>query len=397
MKNTDKKIKKVGIVSCYFMKNYGSMLQAYATQKILDDFGIQNETICIKGLETEIKSRKMKYFISKIGDLDTVKNKFIVVKHCVCRKMNVNGFKDKMQKRSQAFDKFLPLFHVSKEYSSFNELKKAAANYSAVVVGSDQLWLPSNIAADYYTLNWIPEEINKISYATSFGVSSLEPKFQKLAKTFLIRVNHLSVREQSGQKLIKEVAGIDAKIVCDPTLLFTEEEWMGIQTKESLIQGKFIFCYFIGNNPDQREFVMRLKKITGYKIVALKHIDEYIKSDEEFADEAPYDVTPGDFINLIRNAEYVCTDSFHGSVFSILNRKKFFTFKRFKPGRKVSTNSRLDSLFDLLGLQERFLCSDADVEKCMEMEIDYNIVHEKLELFREESKKFLFDSLNIQK
>lgn len=388
-------MKKVAIVSCYFMKNYGSMLQAYATQKILDDFGVENETICIKGLEEEIKSRKIKYFISKIFDFDTVKNKWIIVKHNVCKKLNVNGFKKKMNERNKAFEKFLPLFHISREYSSFDELKKGTVNYSNVIVGSDQLWLPSNIAADYYTLNWVPDEINKISYATSFGVSSLEDRFQQLAKLFLTRINYLSVREKSGQKLIKEIAGIDAEIVCDPTLLFTADEWLDIQTKESLIKEKYIFCYFIGNNPDQREFVKKLKKITGYKIVALQHIDEYIKYDEGFADEAPYNVTPGDFINLIRNAEYICTDSFHGSVFSILNEKKFFTFKRFKQGRKVSTNSRLDSLFDLLDLQERFLSSDDNVEKCMQMEINYKDVHEKLNVLREESKKFIRESLGL--
>lgn len=388
-------MKKVAIVSCYFMRNYGSVLQAYATQKILDNFGIENETICIKGLEKEIKLRKMKYFIGKILDLDTIKNKWIVVKHNISKKLNVDGFKGKMYKRSQAFDKFLPLFNISSEYSSFNELRKAANNYSNVIVGSDQLWLPSNIAADYYTLNWVPVGINKISYATSFGVGSLEGKFKKLAKMFLTRIDNLSVREQSGQKIIKEVAGVDAKIVCDPTLLFTAEEWLDIQTKESLVEGKYIFCYFIGNNLDQREFVKKLKKETGYKIVALQHIDEYIKSDEKFADEAPYDVTPGDFINLIRNAEYICTDSFHGSVFSILNEKKFFAFRRFKPGRKVSTNSRLDSLFNLLKLQERFISSDADVKKCIEMDIDYKAVHKKLGEFRDESKKFLLDALKL--
>lgn len=388
-------MKKVAIVSCYFMKNYGSMLQAYATQKILDDFGVENETICIKGLDREIKYRKMKYFASKIFDIDTVRNKWIFIKHSIYKIININGFKGKMKTRSAAFEKFLPLFHISREYSSFNELKNAVRSYSSVIVGSDQLWLPSNISADYYTLNWVPYEINKISYATSFGVAHLESRFQKLAKSFLSRINYLSVRELSGQKLIKEVTGIDAKIVCDPTLLFTADEWMDIQSIERLIKEPYIFCYFIGNNKEQRQFVKKLKIITGYKIVALLHIDEFIKYDESFVDEASYYVTPGDFINLIRNSEYVCTDSFHGSVFSILNKKKFFAFKRFKPNRKGSTNSRLDSLFNLLGLQERLLTSDEDIESCIHMEIDYMTVHKKLNSFREESKKYLREALGI--
>ncbi|AQR95081.1 polysaccharide pyruvyl transferase family protein [Clostridium saccharoperbutylacetonicum] len=388
-------MKKVAIVSCYFMKNYGSMLQAYATQKILDNFGVENETICIKGLDKEIKYRKMKYFASKVLDIDTVRNKWSFIKHSIYKIINLCGFKDKMKKRSAAFEKFLPLFHISREYASFDQLKNAVSSYSSVIVGSDQLWLPSNISADYYTLNWVPYEINKISYATSFGVAHLETRFQNLAKSFLARINYLSVRELSGKKLIKEITGIDAKIVCDPTLLFTADEWMDIQPIERLIKKPYIFCYFIGNNREQRQFVNKLKIVTGYKIVALLHIDEFIRYDEAFVDEAPYHITPGDFINLIRNAEYVCTDSFHGSVFSILNKKKFFTFKRFKANRKGSTNSRLDSLFNLLGLEERMLSPNDDVEHCIHMKIDYETVHKKLNSFREESKKYLREALGI--
>jgi hypothetical protein len=377
------------------MKNYGSMLQAYATQKILDDLEIENETICIDGLSNEIKYKKLKYFFSKILDIDILKNKFIVIKHKLCEKINFHGFKNKMFLRNEAFKEFSTTFKISKRYSSFEELNKECIKYTDVLVGSDQLWLPSNIAADYYTLNWVPENINKISYATSFGVSTLEEKYEKLTNKFLKRITHLSVREQSGKSLIKKISGMDVQVVCDPTLLFTSECWMDIQTKEPIIDGKYIFCYFIGNNPEQREFVNKIKLKTGYKIVALQHIDEYIKSDEDFADEAPYDVTPGDFINLIRNAEYVCTDSFHGSVFSILNSRKFFAFRRFKQNRKVSTNSRLDSLFNLLGLEERLLTGNENVEELLCKEIEYDKVHERLSVFRENSKEFLKEALKI--
>lgn len=388
-------MKKVAIVSCYFMKNYGSMLQAYATQKILDEMGVDNETICIDGLNKEIKNVKLKYFFNKMLDGDVVKNKFIVVKHKICEKLNYNGFKDKMNVRNYAFEEFNSNFKLSKVYSSFDELKKECASYTDVLVGSDQLWLPSNIEADYYTLNWVSDNINKISYATSFGVSSLEKKYEQLSEKFLKKIDHLSVREQSGKELIRKISGIEAEIVCDPTLLFTAEEWMEIQKNEPIVLGKYIFCYFIGNNPEQREFVRKLKLDTGYKIVALQHIDEYIKSDENFADEAPYDITPGDFINLIRNAQYVCTDSFHGSVFSILNSKKFFAFRRFKSTNKGSTNSRLDSLFNLLELEDRLLNGNENIREYLEKTIDYDAVHKKLSDFRNESKKFLEEALEV--
>ena len=388
-------MKKVAIVSCYFMKNYGSVLQAYATQKILDQYNVENETICIDGIQDEIKAKKMKYFYSKIFDFDVVSNKFTFLKHGISVKLNVGGLKDKMKIRSAAFDRFNYRFKLSDRYKSFEEMRKESKKYEAVLVGSDQLWLPSNISADYYTLNWVPNEVNKISYATSFGVSSLEEKYEKLAKTFLNRIDNLSVRELSGQKLIKKISGLNAEVVCDPTLLFNKEQWAEIQKSQRIVKDKYIFCYFIGNNPEQRAFVKRIKELTGYKIVALQHIDEYIKSDEKFADEAPYDIEPGDFITLIRDAEYVCTDSFHGTVFSIINEKKFFTFRRFNSKRKVSTNSRLDSLLSLLDIKERLLTAEEDVKQCLEMEIDYEKVNIELNNFRAKSEKFLKKALNI--
>nr|WP_304358181.1 polysaccharide pyruvyl transferase family protein [Clostridium paraputrificum] len=388
-------MKKVAIVSCYFMKNYGSVLQAYATQKILDEFRVENETICIEGLQDKIKKQKIRYFLSKINDIDVIFNKLTFLKHSLAVKFNINDLKNNMRVRNNAFDKFNSVFKVSPQYT-FTELAEASDRYSSVIVGSDQLWLPSNIYADYYTLNWVKDEVNKISYATSFGVSDLEEKYQRLAEKFLKRINYLSVREQAGQKLIKDITGREAQIVCDPTLLFDKNEWEDIQKNKDKVKGKYIFCYFIGNNPEQRKFVKKLKSITGYKIVALQHIDEYIKSDEGFADESPYDVEPGDFITLIKNAEYVCTDSFHGTVFSIINEKSFFTFRRFNSKRKVSTNSRLDSLLNLLDLKERLLNAEEIVEDCIKMKIDYNEVNQKLNDFRKESKKFLKEALKIK-
>lgn len=92
---------------------------------------------------------------------------------------------------------------------------------------------------------------------------------------------------------------------------------------ERFIKEPYLFCYFLGNNPEQREFVKRFKDKTGYKIVQLQHCDEYIKSDVEFPDYTPYNVGPAEFVQLIRDAEYVFTDSFHASVFSLLYEKRF--------------------------------------------------------------------------
>lgn len=168
---------------------------------------------------------------------------------------------------------------------------------------------------------------------------------------------------------------------------------MSIQKKEPIVEGKYILCYFLGNNPPHREFAKRLKEATGCKIIALTHLDEFVKSDEGYADETPYDIDPADFLNLIRNAEYVCTDSFHCSVFSILYKRQFFTFRRYNRNTKQSTNSRLDTLFNMAGITGRLLTGEENIVDCLKIETDFESVHKKLEGIRQKSYEYLLAAL----
>lgn len=385
--------KKVGIVSCYFKHNYGSMLQAYATQKILDDMNIENETINIDK-NIDFSNGKKKYYMGQVFNFQFIKSKLGMIKLKLDKKINKNLGKN-ISIRDKKYEEFRKTFRLTEPYKTYAELnEKAEKDYSSVIVGSDQLWLPVNVVADYYTLNWVPEDVNKISFSTSFGVSVIPEKYKESYKKFLNRINYLSTREVAGQKIIKELTGRDATLVCDPTLLFNKVEWMSIQKDEPIIKGKYIFCYFLGKNIEHRKFAERLKEKTGYKIVSLNHADEYVKYSDVFADETPYDVGPAEFLNMIRNAEYVCTDSFHGTVFSLINNVKFFTFRRYSNKSKVSTNSRIDSLLGIVNLKDRLINGDEDVEKEIEKKIDFENVNMKLEEFRNTSKEFLKNALS---
>lgn len=392
-------MKKIGVVSCYFQHNYGSMLQAYATQMALDKLGFENETINISGFNKEIKSAKIKYFIKASISSDILISKFGMAKNVLIKKLIKNDYTESSKLRSKKFDEFSKSkFRLSQIYNSKAELSsKCAENYSAIIVGSDQLWLPANIMADYYTLNFVPNNVNTIAYSTSFGQSALPKDVSKKAEIFLKKIKHLSIREETGQKLIENLVGRKVPVVCDPTLLFTGEEWLSIQEENPIIKGSYILCYFLGNNPPHREFAKRLKKITSCKIVALVHLDEFIKCDTDYADETPYDINPSDFLNLIRNASYVCTDSFHCSVFSILYRKIFFSFRRYNRNTIQSTNSRLDTLFNLCGITARILNGDEDINQCLNLSINYDDIHSRLKDLREYSYKYLISALSDER
>lgn len=388
-------MKKVGIVSCYFKNNYGSMLQAYATKKILDNNNIPNETINIDN-NIDFKKGKRKYYASQLFNFKFIKSKFGMIKLKLDKKI-VKDLGKNISIRDSKYKEFRKEFNLSiscPDYKSLSEM--AEAKYSDVIVGSDQLWLPVNVVSDYYTLNWVPDNINKISYATSFGISKIPDKYTDEYKKFLSRINYLSVREESGKKICDEY-GISSKVVCDPTILLTKEEWEQEAVQERIIPDKYILCYFLGSNIEHRKFAEKLKEKTGYKIVSLNHADEYVKYSDTFADITPYDIGPREWINLIKNAEYVCTDSFHGTVFSLLFNKTFFDFRRYSESNKMSTNSRIDSLLDLAGVDKnRILTGNEDVDTVIKYKINYSKVNKNIDKIRQESKEWLLNSITYK-
>lgn len=389
--------KKVGLVTCYFKNNYGSMLQAYATKKFLDNNQIENETINID-YNKDFKKGKREYYLTQITNFKFIKNKSGMIKLKFQKKLNKELGKN-IAIRNRKYKEFRREINLSRSNNNYIDLTNQAKElYTDVVVGSDQLWLPVNVVSDYYTLNWVPDDINKVSYSTSFGFSSIPKKYNEMYKKFLSRINHLSTREESGVKIIKDITNKDAKLVCDPTILLTKEEWQKEIKNEPIYKEKYILCYFLGNNIEHRKFAERLKEKAGYKIVSLNHSDEYVKYSDTFCDYSPFDVGPKEWINLIENAEYICTDSFHGTVFSILFNKKFFDFRRHNNKSKVSTNSRIDSLLDVAGIsKERILTGTEDIDEVLKYKIDYDKVNKNIDKFRKDSGKWFLNSLTWKK
>lgn len=396
--------KKIALVTCYYQPNFGSQLQAFATQAALDKMDVANETIMFDGIRPEVNKAKYKYFLSRIFDINTVRDKMATVRKYVAKKLNPE-YAENFAVRNEMFKDFASsMFHLSRQYSSKAEITEVAHEYSAFLVGSDQLWLPSNICADYYTLNFVPNDVKKIALATSFGISELPKKYGLLARKFLQRIDFVSVREISGQKLIKQWADRDVPVVCDPTILFTAEEWkkaLGADENGTRFANdeRYIFVYFLGNNPWERDLVRKVRKETGLKIVQLAHSDEYIKSDEGFADFTPYNVGPKEFVELIRDAEYVFTDSFHCSVFSMLNHKRFYTFPRYSQDGAVSTNGRLYSLLSLVHQESRLVkkqdVASWNVKEQIEKQPDYSTIDKELGQLRDFTWNWLTDALKV--
>lgn len=388
---------KVGIAAVTYKDNFGSALQTYATQYLLEKLGCDARIFEINGVHHGIKCRKTLYYLSRLFDPVELKYLAANLKSRTRKKLSVSkdDYAQDMKLRHAKYVAFNRHYFKMLPYvSGWKALQKQASELDAVVVGSDQLWRPSNIVGCYYTLDFVPNEVKKVSFSTSFGVPVLPRRLHNHAKKFLSRMDYISVREDSAVDIVKKECGRDAIVVCDPTMMLTSEEWMHIQQEKPIAEGKYILMYLMGDNPEHREFVKRLSRETGCRIIGLLHGATYISYDNQVVDEKPFDIGPSEFLNLIRNAQYVCTDSFHCCVFSILNSKKFFAFRRWPDTSKFSANDRLYTLLKFTGLERRILDGTENIEECVLDPIDYSIVLDKVAIRRKESLDFLANALN---
>lgn len=379
------------LICNYYIRNYGSVLQSFASYVTLTKYSDQVAVInYIDRPDNRAKAEiALRIKINYLFDYKMLNNKV--------RKM-IHGDHDYQAvvfTRAKVFDQFnKEVFRFTKQYKSPAEIKTDLKKEEIIVIGSDQLWGPEDIIRNYHTLSWVPAGHKKVSYATSFGVSELPRFLHRRAKDFLSNMDCISVREETGVKIVKDLTSRDVPQVCDPTLLLSSQEWETIASSK-VIDEPYIFCFFIGDNPDQREQAKKLRKKTGYRIAAILHLDQFIPADEGYADYVFNDASPTDFLGLIKYAEYVLCDSFHASVFSILFKKKFAIFNRYTEYSFGSRNSRIDSLCNKLNLSSRRINELDDVCLKIQANIDYKAVFEKLGRWKKESLEYLRKAIGV--
>ena len=377
----------VGVCIKYFHENYGGMLQAYATVSMLEERGLEYELIQYKKKHTLISTIKA---IPRLlnGVLLNDKYEAFLKKRGAKKSLD---FKEKDAIRIEAFKKFREIHFtkLSPVFYGYDELCEGALRYTAVISGSDQLWSPAGLPTNFYNLMFVPTHIRKISVASSFGVKDI-PWYQKRRTAdFLRRLDHVSMREIRGAEIVEELTGRTVPTILDPVFLFDEAGWEQLVPRKNEMGGKYLFAYFLGDNPEYRHVVTRAAKDLGCKLVVLRHMDQYVESDESFGDDAPYDVGPDCFLNLIRGSAYICTDSFHGACFSIIHGKQFVVFDRYAGNFRYSKNSRIDTLCKNLGLQKRRFASNIPLAGQLTDKIDYSEIFVRLAKWKKETDCYL--------
>lgn len=361
---------KVGIITFHKAINYGAVLQVFALQNVIKSFGIDVNVInyippkFMHGLELiKLHSGKRMFCLS-------------ILLYPV------------FKKRRKNFELFIEenLMLTEPIYNK-SELEKISYKYDCIITGSDQVW-NYNLTNqdDAYFLNFAGN-FKKIAYAASFGLNVIPNNLKKWYINLLNQIDDISVREIAGQKIISALCDKDVSVVLDPTLLLTSRQWGQYIKKRS--NKKYILIYTLNDSSILIKYGKKLKKETGFDLIVLPCGFKYA-----YSKYSQYEVSPQKFIELFFEAEYILTDSFHGTAFSINFNKKFLVeFNK----NKNNTNSRLENIIDLLGLENRILTENDlnnDLDK-MYKEINYNKVNKILNAERNKSLKFLKKSLGL--
>lgn len=364
---------RVGIITFHRALNYGALLQAYALQKVLEELNIKSEIIDYRNPIIEDI-----YRLKRLNERNGLKNK---VKYILQRSYEIE--------KREKFEYFRQnkLLITNKTYFNDNDLSEISDSFDYYITGSDQVWNYDAHGFDKnYFLNFVSNPNKRISYAASFGVSSIPDKFINDYSILLSNISNLLVREQEGKDIIKKICGLNSHVVLDPTLLLTKEQWTD-EIKEHRSKGKYILLYCFELTDTIKKFVENLSKETGLEVRSLVY---YVRNPLKVKCVNISNSDPLDFVRYFADAEYVVTNSFHGTAFAINLNKNFFVDLLV---RSSNVNSRLENIIRLTNLESRYIKDNKSIKELLNDRIDWQKINCLLNEKRKESINLLNEAL----
>lgn len=365
---------KVGTLTFHMAYNYGAMLQAYALCKKLNEMGYDAEIIDYR-LEYVDQWRRKEGF-------NSLKKRFGIIGGGlrVCKRMLIGYYKkDKLWKRFEEF-----MNNTMKRSSNIirdpQELKNTS--YDAYICGSDQIWnsdLTGGFCDEYY-LCFAQKDKKRIAYAASCGKGYIKADEKDKVGEYLKDFDVLGIREKEFSEYISKEYALPAVNVLDPAFLLNKEQWSRIAAKVK--HNNYLLIYAFDEGEELYETALNVAKEKGYKVIAIvyKHRDDLPKEIIQLDD-----CGPKEFVGLIKNAEFVCTSSFHGTAFSLIFNKDFYCF----PHRKFG--ARTDSILEIAGILDRNVYKEDGVRNWSG--IDYVVVNKRLDEEIRKSEEFLRNAL----
>ena len=347
-------MKKAAVITLHYIRNYGSVLQTFATQYMFEKLGYSVEIIDYIRPNMRNDGRKKAGGNILRNVVYTVENWFI---NRVC---------------TAFLQKYV---HLTRNYEDYQALAAEPPGADVYITGSDQTWnseYNGGVLPAYY-LDFAPGGCKRIGYSVSIGMNNFPDEEKAQIKSYIEKYDAVSVRDKRAKYLLKDLGYQNVEQVIDPTLALSREDWCPLFSKK-MIRGKYILIYKLNRNPLLEEYAKKLAKETGCKIVRVT----YWLSNLFHGGKGIFCPNVGAFLSLIDNAEYVLTDSFHCTAFSLNFHKNIYVFY---PGKY---SSRLQSVLELTGTEHRVIRDTAERPD----EIDFSHVDDVL--LRERSRIVAF-------
>lgn len=370
----------IGIITWFKYENYGTKLQALALQEYLKKDG--HSVVLIDFVIPETDKKKVRESF-----LSIFKRK---IKYCI-KNIAENKNREKINIRSKKFIKIIrEKCQITESIETDKKFIDVCNRFDLIICGSDQIWNP-NWYHPYYFANFNEIFTRKISYAPSIGVTKIDNLIVDKIKVALKEFDYITVRETTAAELLESITGIKPEIVVDPTMLLSRKEWQSFLSIKNNAnkEKKYILCYFLTDNLNHWHAVKKFAYEKGLEmhIIPQEGISFFIKAIT-YADAGVKE-----FLELISNAEYILTDSYHAILFSLIFEKQFYVFERFDNRNKTSQNSRIYEMLNRLDINDHKVLYNK--RKIIESGfINYDNVSKKLKKMITESKEILETALN---
>lgn len=360
--------------------NYGGLLQAFALQKTVKNLGFEATTnsVLLKTKQKITVKRIWKFCINKAKTVAKV-----ILGHNV---MTPEKYKTISRNTQRFIDNFIQTERITKI------AEEQLAKYDIVLVGSDQVFRKLYSPVTEYFLNALKDRNDKVklTYAASFGIDDLSEWTEEdiaICKTLAPKFKAVSVREDSGVEIFRNVFGTHAELVLDPTLLLEKEDYEKIIDEEdSAVKSKVLMCYVLDKSPEKTQIISQIVQKTGLDLLEVMPEEIFNKNTKDI-EKCVYP-SVSKWIAGFRDADFVVTDSFHGTVFAIIFNKPFICI-----GNRERGLSRFTSLLKIFGLENRLIFSPEDFSDELLEDIDYGKVNSVKKQWQEKSIAFLKDNL----
>lgn len=365
---------KIRTITCHDCYNFGASLQAYALQTYLESQGHDVEIIHYKPdylsghykLWTVSNPAFEKPFIKQLYLLAKLPGRLMSLK---CKKV---------------FDEFTAKYlKLTRRYNSYEELKADAPEADAYIAGSDQIWntLFRNGRDAAFYLDFGKPEVKRISYAASFATPDVVPEYREFVMKELKGIDCISIREKTSLPLLASLGRPDGVAVCDPVFLLDKEHWNNLVNNSTFNtpKEKYILLYLSDRGKNIENIALEIRKQTGWKIYAVGAVTA------SYADSNFTNVAPLEFVGLIRDAQFVVSNSFHATAFSLIMGTKFCVVNRIE-----GINERMKSVLEDYGLVERLV---SDYNDGLLNEINISDVNNIMDCISPGSKLWLNNAL----